>query len=202
MKTQKLNRYPIGATILAILLTAGFTVLVAAATPSDEIARAVSASGASDVKRATPDQYIRAFTTVLVSAKTKDIPSYVSSGVTLRPDLADQIVVAALKVARPMSGKEVVDKQLPCDWMEPIIRAAIAAAPSAKDAIVRAALASDPWARACILAAAGVKEGELALFRPPGVDAGNINSTIIGTINPGNIGGQGLPTSEEQPPAP
>jgi len=39
---------------------------------------------------------------------------------------------------------------------------------------------------------------ETAFFRPPGVDVGNINSNIIGTINPGNIGAGGV-VSPEQP---
>ncbi len=33
---------------------------------------------------------------------------------------------------------------------------------------------------------------ETAFFRPPGVDVGNINSTIVGTVNPGNIGSGGI----------
>jgi hypothetical protein len=33
---------------------------------------------------------------------------------------------------------------------------------------------------------------ETAFFRPPGVDVGNVNSTIVGTVNPGNIGGGGI----------
>lgn len=44
---------------------------------------------------------------------------------------------------------------------------------------------------------------ETALFRPPGVDVGNINSTIVGTVNPGNIGAGGIVgppvVSPEQP---
>jgi hypothetical protein len=33
---------------------------------------------------------------------------------------------------------------------------------------------------------------ETAFFRPPGVDVGNVNSTIVGTVNPGNIGTGGI----------
>jgi hypothetical protein len=44
---------------------------------------------------------------------------------------------------------------------------------------------------------------ETAFFRPPGVDVGNINSTIVGTVNPGNIGSGGIVgppvVSPEQP---
>jgi FecR protein len=44
---------------------------------------------------------------------------------------------------------------------------------------------------------------ETAFFRPPGIDVGNVNSTIVGTVNPGNIGGGGIVgppvVSPEQP---
>ena len=40
---------------------------------------------------------------------------------------------------------------------------------------------------------------EMAFFRPSGVDVGNINSNIIGAINPGNIGGGGIVVSPEHP---
>jgi hypothetical protein len=43
----------------------------------------------------------------------------------------------------------------------------------------------------------------MALLRPPGVDVGNINSTIVGTVNSGNIGSGGIVgppvVSPEQP---
>ena len=41
---------------------------------------------------------------------------------------------------------------------------------------------------------------ETAFFRPPGVDVGNVNSTIVGTVNPGNLGVGGIVVSLEQPP--
>jgi hypothetical protein len=44
---------------------------------------------------------------------------------------------------------------------------------------------------------------QTAFFPPPGVDVGNINSTIVGTVNPGNIGTGGIVgppvVSPEQP---
>ncbi len=46
-------------------------------------------------------------------------------------------------------------------------------------------------------------ETPTAFFPPPGVDVGNINSTIVGTVNPGNIGTGGIVgppvVSPEQP---
>jgi hypothetical protein len=43
---------------------------------------------------------------------------------------------------------------------------------------------------------------ETAFFRPPGVDVGNVNSNIVGTVNPGNLGNGGVVVvSPEQPPS-
>jgi hypothetical protein len=112
----------------------------------------------------------------------------------MRPDLAPQITVAALRAYRS-GGKEIIEKQVSCDWVDPIIRAAILAAPSAKDAIIQAAIAAEPYARECILAAAGQAPAE-AFLRPPGIDVGNVNSAITGTINPANLGQGGIVSPE------
>ena len=43
---------------------------------------------------------------------------------------------------------------------------------------------------------------ETAFFRPPGVDVGNVNSNIVGTVNPGNLGNGGIVVvSPEHPPS-
>ena len=175
--------------ISALAFPLAFTATLRAS-PDDEIMRAVSAGGARNVQHAEARVYLNAFSSVLARKKEKDVPAYVSAAVRLRPDLADKVIVAALHSHR-YSDKEVAGKQVACDWVESIIRAAIAAAPSAKDAIVRAAIESDPWARDCILAAAGIiRETETAFFYPPG----------IGTINPSNISGNlGNVQSLEQP---
>jgi FecR protein len=47
----------------------------------------------------------------------------------------------------------------------------------------------------------GLEQGETAFFRPPGVDVGNVNSTIVGTVNPANVGAGGIVVvSPEHPP--
>lgn len=169
------------------------------AAPSDEIKRAISASGAANIESATPTQFVKAFSSVAIRVKEQTLPDYVTAGISLRPDLAPQITAAALRAYRSkQDSKEDLDA---CHWADPIVRAAIAAAPSAKGAIVRAAVEAEPYARACIFAAAGMQNGdtETAFFRPPGVDAGSINSSAIGTINPGNFSGQGNVVSRSRP---
>jgi hypothetical protein len=146
----------------------------------------------------------------------------------MRHDLAPQITVAALRAYRP-SGKKGGEQVVSCDWVDPIIRTAVAAAPSAKDAIVRAAIDAQPYARECILAAARMSDKDLRLaytkrsdgkqvidgkevltpkeapcpecpetawLRPPGIDVGNVNSSITGTINPANLGQGGIVSPE------
>jgi hypothetical protein len=145
----------------------------------------------------------------------------------MRLDLAPQITVATLRAHRS-GGKKIAGKEASCDWVDPIIRTAIAAAPSAKDAIVQAAIAAEPYARECILAAAAMSDKDLrvaytrrsdgkevinakdgkevvppcpecpetAWLRPPGIDVGNVNSSIVGTINPANLGQGGIVSPE------
>jgi len=170
------------------------------ATPADEITRAVWANGVSDVKQATAKQFIRAFSAVLVRVGAKEIPSYVCAAIKLRPDLAPQITTAALE-ARTGQHFNQIEGQISCEEVTAIIRAAIAAAPRARDAIVCAALGVAPALRGCILAAAGVKESDLAFFQPPCIDAVNITSTALGSINPRTISSPSI-SSPEQPPGP
>jgi hypothetical protein len=123
----------------------------------------------------------------------------------------------------------VIGQEGSCDWVDPIIRTAIAAAPSQAVAIVLAAIAAEPYARECILAAARMSDKDLRLaytkrsdgkqvisgkeevgkevleqapcppsawLRPPGIDVGNVNSSIVGTINPANLGQGGIVSPE------
>jgi len=171
--------------------------------------------------------FLHAFSSVVVRARG-NVPAYVAAAIATRPDLAPQITVAALRAYRTGRNK-VTGEEASCDWVDPIIRTAIAAAPSAKVAIVLAAIAAEPYARECILAAAQMSDKDLRLaytrrsdgkevisgkeevgkevlepapcppsawLRPPGIDVGNVNSSIVGTINPANLGQGGIVSPE------
>jgi hypothetical protein len=71
--------------------------------------------------------------------------------------LADRIVVAAITSARPVRGyskdfKQPIGKEIPCEWVQCILQAAIAADPGSERLIIDAALAAAPMLRDCILA--------------------------------------------------
>jgi hypothetical protein len=215
----------ITAIIISAIVAACIVASSVQAQPSDEIRRAVAAAGAPSVSQAPPDTFLHAFSSVLVRSRGGDVPAYVSAAVTMRPDLAPQITVAALRAHRS-GGKKGGEQVVSCDWVDPIIRAAIAAARSQADAIVRAAIDAQPYARECILAAAGMSnrvaytkrsdgkeviDGKEVLtpkeapcpecplsawLRPPGIDVGNVNSSIVGTINPANLGQGGIVSPE------
>jgi hypothetical protein len=79
--------------------------------------------------------------------------------VRLRPDLAPQIVVAAVtgyQPYQPVRGygkdyKEVVGKkELPCDAIQCIVDAGVAAAPRMTDEIFNAVVTAAPMLRDCI----------------------------------------------------
>ena len=148
-------------TLISIAATAVMCLVVSSlqAAPSDEIQRAVARSGAPSVSQAQPDVFLHAFSSVLVRNRG-NAAACVSAAIAMRSDLAPQITVAALRAHRPGAGK-IAEKQASCDWVDPIIRAAIAAAPSAKDAIVRATIDAEPYARECILAAARISDRDL-----------------------------------------
>jgi hypothetical protein len=145
----------LNASLFAVAL-ALFTGSSAFATsPTDEISRAVRVAGGADVKQAAPAEFLQGFRAVVIKVKQAEAPLYVSTAIRMRPDLAPQITVAALN-ARPLDRRT-------CEGINAIIKAAIAAAPSARHAIAQAALAAQPASRACILAAAGVTDGDLKL---------------------------------------
>ena len=213
-------------TIIAIVATVVLSIVASSiqAAPADDIQRAVARAGAPSVSAAPPDTFLHAFSSVVVRARG-NAAAYVAAAIAMRHDLAPQITVAALRAYLP-SGKKGGRQVVSCDWVDPIIRTAVAAAPSQADAIVRAAIDAEPYARECIIAAAGMSnrfaytkrsDGKevisgkeevgkevlqpepcppSAWLRPPGIDVGNVNSSIVGTINPANLGQGGIVSPE------
>ncbi|MEP6809379.1 MAG: hypothetical protein ABI992_03985 [Chthoniobacterales bacterium] len=166
------------------------------AAPADEITRAVVASGAANVQSATPAQFSSGYTSVIIRVKEARRCEYLTAAISLRPDLAPQITAATLRARGGIEAKDGIESKDGCNWVDSTLRCALAAAPAAKEAILRAALEAAPEARECILAFGNA--GNSGSFRPPGVDAGNINSTSLGSINPGNFAGQNNVTSGNQ----
>ena len=218
--------------ITTIIISAIVATCIAAsavqAQPADDIQRAVARAGAPSVSAAPADVFLHAFSSVVVRARG-NAAAYVAAAIAMRHDLAPQITVAALRAYRTGRNK-VIGQEGSCDWVDPIIRTAIAAAPSQAVDIVLAAIAAEPYARECILAAARMSDKDLRLaytrrsdgkevisgkeevgkevlnpcpecppsawLRPPGIDVGNVNSSIVGTINPANLGQGGIVSPE------
>jgi len=216
--------------ITAIIISAIVATCIAAsavqAQPADDIQRAVARAGAPSVSAAPADVFLHAFSSVVVRARG-NAAAYVAAAIATRPELAPQITVAALRAYRTGRNK-ATGEEASCDWVDPIIRTAVAAAPSQAVDIVLAAIAAEPYARECILAAARMSDKDLRLaytrrsdgkqvisgkeeispkeevapcppsawLRPPGIDVGNVNSSIVGTINPANLGQGGIVSPE------
>jgi hypothetical protein len=157
-----------------------------------DLTRAVNVAGAGSVRTATPDQFMRALDSLFVRSTPRQVCDYVAAAVTARPDLAERIVVAALTVSRVGSSdfKQPVGKQISCEEIDCIIRAAIAAHPSATREIVSAAVSAAPLLRDCIVAAANAVQpcAEANAFVEP---------RTLNSINPAND----EPVSPEQPPS-
>src|SRR6266705_6409355 len=94
------HRISAAAITMAAIVVMSIVASSIQAQPSDEIRRAVAASGAPSVSQAPPDTFLHAFSSVLVRSRGRDVPAYVSAAVTMRPDLAPQITVAALRAHR------------------------------------------------------------------------------------------------------
>jgi len=124
---------------------------------NDDLARAVSASGAT-IGTATPEQFLAAFDSLVVRGNPREVCALVGRAARARPDLASRIAVAALTAtrrSRPYSRdfRQVAGTELSCDWVECILQAAIAANPAAAGDIRDAALSAAPMLRDCIEAA-------------------------------------------------
>ena len=160
-----------------------------------ELTRAVRVSGASSIDTATPEQFLRALNSLFVRSNARQVCDYVAAAVSARPNLADRIVVAALSVERVGRSdfKQPVGKQISCEDIDCIIRAAIAAHPSATREIVSAAVAAAPLLRDCIVAGANAVQPcqEANAFVEP---------RLIDTINPTNFVPPEV-VSPEQPPS-
>ena len=149
-----------------------------------DLTRAVMAAGATSPGTATPDQFMRALNSLFVRANARQRCEYVSAAVQARPDLAAQIVTAALSEKRISRSAEV----------ECIIRAAIEAHPAATREIVNAALAAAPMLRDSIVAAANVSQ--------PCQDANAfVEPHILNTINPANTIPEEVVSPEQPPPS-
>ena len=178
----------ITAAAAMLLITGGY------AAPSDDIARAVTAQGFAEVEKATPAVFARAFTSVLLRTKPRNFPDHVSSAIKLRPDLAPQITIAALR-AYPRGRGDAADS---CSWGDAIIRAAVTTAPSARDAIGAAAAKAQPELRDCIFASVGLSGMELAFYRREAVNSGFLASNRVGVLNPANLSNLGNTVSPNQ----
>jgi hypothetical protein len=158
---------------------------------NDDLVRALAASGAT-IDSATPEQFLAAFDSLIASADPRTVCALVGRAARARPDLADRIAVAAITNARPVRGyskdfKQPIGKEIPCEWVQCILQAAIAAAPGSDRIIIDAALAAAPMLRDCILAVTPCP-GENAFVQP----------YVISPINPANF--VPPPVSPEQPP--
>lgn len=83
------------------------------ASPSQDITKAVTASGQKNVKAASADAFMNAFSSVLVGVDEKDSAAYVAAAKKLRPDLASGIAAAAAKSeSAPSAGASAENRKV------------------------------------------------------------------------------------------
>jgi hypothetical protein len=165
-----------------LVLCAAFSVSsipVIQAAPTDEIIRAVSVHGVSDVSQASAKQFSKAFFAVALRVDPDDLPNYVDAAVKLRPDLAPTAVAIALKVAcenwrttsdpmlTSLTRHSTTGRAALCELIGQIVKRAVLGARDHAPEIARAAVATCPEMRQCILTAAigAAPEAEEAIMR-------------------------------------
>jgi hypothetical protein len=81
------------AAIFAVLVALCFISVTGwlLAEPSEEISKAVAASGKKEVKQADPDTFLDALASILVTVPKKESGSYVEAATKMRPDLKADI---------------------------------------------------------------------------------------------------------------
>jgi FecR-like protein len=153
-----------------------------------DLTRAINVAGASSVSTATSDEFMRALDSLFARSTPQKVCDYVAAAVRVRPDLAEKIVVSALTISRV--DRQPGGKQISCEDIDCIIRAAIAAHPSATREIVSAAASAAPLLRDCIVAAANV-------VQPCANANAFVEPRTLNSVNPAND----QPVSPEQPPS-
>jgi hypothetical protein len=199
------RRYGIAALLWVVLATSSF-----AAAPVDDLGAAVTAGGATDVAQAPRDIFLRAFTSVALRVKLRDLPDYVGAAIKMRPDLTGRIVAKAIRVA--VRG----DRTSNCATISRIIRAAITASGGDAVNVAKAAIAANPVAAHCIIDAASEaapdQQSEIAAlgtnFSLGLLSAITATSEVetrfgTGTMNPANLSkSNSTVVSPEQPTKP
>jgi hypothetical protein len=183
--------------------------------PVEEISRAVVVNGVSDVSQARPRQFLKAFNAVALRIPSRDLPDYVTAAITLRSDLAPNVVAIAIKAA--VRNREAKPSAL-CAMIDRIVRAGIAAnhdaavsiakaavsvLPESRQCVVEAAVAAAPDAKDAIVDAAGAKTQPFAFLAFSASDSSGFSFSAA-TLNPANIsdlGANGNVNSPEQPPS-
>jgi len=105
--------------------------------PNGDLDRAVTAAGAASIATATPDQFMRGFSSLVVryDYDPRAVRTLVAGAIRARPDLADRITAAAARVRRvrgygkdakdfkEYKGKEVALPECPPtnQWVQPYI---------------------------------------------------------------------------------
>src|SRR6266404_1639608 len=196
------------------------------AAPSDDIQRAVARAGAPSVSAAPLDVFLHAFSSVVVCARGNDaayVAAAIAMRHDLAPQITVAALRAYRTGRNKVIGQEascdwadpVIRTAIAAGRSQKaaIVLAAIDAEPYARGCILAAARMSDKDLTLAYTRRSDGKEVVVkevitpkeapcpecppsAWLRPPGIDVGNVNSSIVGTINPANLGQGGIVSPE------
>ena len=183
---------------ISILLSLQLAIAQSTAAPPENTMPTITVQGPAS---ATATQFLSGFISTAMRLNGPNLISCTATAVKARPDLADKIIVCALNIAR-INGRSFAGR-LPVALINQLIKAAVAAAPTASSAIVKAAIASEPYARDSIIAAAVAaapdQESEIQVAAANSSTMSMLAMTV--TSNPSEAGPLGPVNSPEQPPS-
>jgi hypothetical protein len=200
------------------LLTFSCLVLMGAsalASPTEEIVRALTVTGTSDVTQVRPHQFVNAFNAVALRIPVRDLPVYVAAALHLRPSLAPNVVAVAIiaatrnSEAKPEALHAIIQRIVKVAIAENpelasmIAQAAASVAPELRSSILAAAIAAAPEKRNAIVNAVNARTIPFAFLTFSTGDASGFSFTAA-TLSPANISdvrGNATVTSPEKPPS-
>lgn len=199
---------------IAVAFSVGLATLnCAVADPVTDLGRALNTAGNAQLTALPSSDFIAAFTAVLVRTKSRDLAGLVRAAIQLRPDIRNDIVVAALDVrtnrvgatseTRRRDASRIVRGALEAPPVGPnaatsLILAAINNFPDYREAIASGSAAVVPTQNIALVASAGHSAGFAGEFRGIGQGADFANRKRH--HGRGDDDGGGDEVSPEKPP--
>ena len=139
-------------TLVALLSLKVGSAQQTAPAPEEVVAAPITVRASDSAAQSANDEFLASFISAAIQLEGAKFLTCTTAAASLRPDLAGQIVICALNVARLNSHP--ANGTLSFATINQIIKTVVAAAPRSAADIVKKAIESEPYAREWIIVAA------------------------------------------------